>query len=92
MFIRGLIRLLYYAVVAYLIYSIYRFFKNLGRPRVSTQERARLSGVMVKDESCQTYLPKADAIRDVIDSQEHFFCSQECRRKFLDERRQRSRG
>jgi uncharacterized protein len=87
MFIRGFFRLMYYAIVAYVVYSIYRFFKNLGRPRPRAADPARLSGVMVKDEACQTYLPKSEALREVIDGREYFFCSKDCRRKFIDERK-----
>ena len=54
---------MYYAVVAYIIYSVYQFLKNLGKPRRAPQEPARISGVMVKDESCQTYLPRSEALR-----------------------------
>ena len=94
MFIRGIMRLMYYAFVAYILYSFYRFFKNLARPRKNAPRdgTARLSGVMVKDETCQTYLPKSEAIREVVDGREMFFCSQDCRRKFLDERRRGGRG
>ena len=92
MFIRGLFRLMYYAIVAYIIYSVYRFLKSLGRPRRPPQEPARLSGVMVKDEACQTYLPRNEALRDVIDGQEHFFCSKDCRQKYLDERKRSGRA
>jgi uncharacterized protein len=92
MFIRGLFRLMYYAVVAYIIFSVYRFLKNLGKPRRRPQEPARLSGVMVKDEACQTYLPRNEALRDVIDGQEYFFCSKDCRQKFLDERKRAGRA
>jgi YHS domain-containing protein len=92
MFIRGLFRLMYYAIVAYVIYSIYKFIKNLGRPRSRPSEPARLSGVMVKDEACQTYLPRNEALRDVIDGREYFFCSKDCRQKFLEERKRGPRG
>jgi uncharacterized protein len=92
MFIRGLFRLMYYVIVAYIIYSIYRFLKNLGRPRRQPQEAARLSGVMVKDEACQTYLPKNEAVRDVIEGREYFFCSKDCRQKFLEERKRPARS
>lgn len=87
MFVRGLMRLLYYAVVAYVIFSVYRFFKNLGRPRAKPPEPDRLTGVMVKDEACQMYLPRSDALRETIDGRDYFFCSKECRKKFLDERK-----
>jgi YHS domain-containing protein len=92
MFIRGFFRLIYYAIVAYLIYSAYLFLKNLGKPRRKPQETARLSGVMVKDEACQTYLPRNEALRDVIDGREYFFCSKDCRQKFLDERKRSAGG
>ena len=92
MFIRGLFRLIYYAIVAYIIYSIYQFLKNLGRPRRRPDETARPSGVMVKDEACQTYLPKNEALREVIEGREYFFCSKDCRQKFLEERKQSARS
>jgi uncharacterized protein len=37
--------------------------------------------VMVKDDVCNTYIPKEEAIREVRDGRERFFCSEECRRK-----------
>lgn len=83
---------MYYAVVAYIIYSFYRFLKNLGRPRRQPQEPARISGVMVKDESCQTYLPRSEALREVVDGREYFFCSKDCRQKFLEERKRAGRS
>ena len=36
---------------------------------------------MVRDEVCNTYLPREDALRAVQDGREVFFCSEECRRK-----------
>jgi YHS domain-containing protein len=42
---------------------------------------------MVKDEACLTYVPKEDALREVIDGREYFFCSKECRKKFLSDRK-----
>lgn len=92
MFVRGLFRLMYYAIVAYIIYSIYQFLKNLGRLRRRPQEAARLSGVMVKDEACETYLPKNEALREVIEGREYFFCSKDCRQKFLEERQRSARS
>lgn len=82
----GIIRFLYWALLAYLVYAVIRFFrslsraakpKNTSRPRIST-------GVMVKDEECNTYLPKEHALREVREGKEYFFCSQECRKKFLE--------
>jgi uncharacterized protein len=83
----GIMRLIFYAVWAYIIYSVYRFVRNGWRkiaPRQAAAGRKPISGVMVKDEACLTYIPKDDAIREVIGGKERFFCSKECRKKFLD--------
>jgi YHS domain-containing protein len=45
---------------------------------------------MVKDEVCNTYLPREDAIREVIKGEEHFFCSNDCRQKFLEAKKEAS--
>jgi YHS domain-containing protein len=82
-------RLIYYAIVAYLVYLVIRFFQNLGRAFRSTPppSKPRLSGTMVKDETCGTYVPKEEALREVVDGEERFFCSKDCRQKFLEERK-----
>ena len=84
--VRGMIRLIYYLLLAWLIYAIIRFFQNLGRRTQSPRSKPRLSGMMVKDEACNTYIPKEEAIRELIDGQEYFFCSKDCRKKFLEQR------
>ena len=43
-------------------------------------------GPMVRDRVCNTYLPKSRALAANVDSQEHFFCSEKCRREFLSHR------
>jgi uncharacterized protein len=85
-----LFRLIYYAIVAYIVYIVIRFFQNLGRslrPSAPSSAQPRLSGQMVKDEACGTYISKDEALREVIDGEERFFCSKECRKKFLAERK-----
>ena len=80
-----MVRLLYYLMLAYLAYVVYKFLLNLGRRRRPADPVQRISGIMVKDEACDTYVPKEEAIREVIDGKEYFFCSKDCRRKFLDQ-------
>lgn len=80
-----MIRFIYYAFLAYVIYLIYKFFQNLAKRTMPPQQTPRLSGMMVKDEACNTYVPKEEALREVIGGKEYFFCSKECRKKFLEQ-------
>jgi uncharacterized protein len=82
-------RLITYAIIAYFVYLGIRFFQNLGRalrPSAPPPQQ-QLSGTMVKDETCGIYVPKEEALREVIDGEERFFCSKDCRQKFLGEKK-----
>ncbi|MFB0565952.1 MAG: transcriptional regulator [Candidatus Aminicenantaceae bacterium] len=83
----GIIKIIFYAFLAYLGYFIYRFFKALSGVRKTQNSTPRLSGVMVKDEYCNTYLPKEDAIKEIAEGKEYYFCSNECRQKFLESKK-----
>jgi YHS domain-containing protein len=84
MIIRGLIRLLYYGVLAYLAWTVYRLITGAGRKKARRPDaKPRLSGTMVKDDVCGIYLPKENALRETLDGREQFFCSKECRAKAL---------
>jgi uncharacterized protein len=78
----GLYKLLVYAFIGYLIYAALRFLGKAGAPKKTMSPPRQISGTMVKDEVCNTYLPKEEAIRDVIDGKEVYFCSKECRGKY----------
>jgi YHS domain-containing protein len=82
-----MIKFIYYALLAYLIYLVLRFFQSLSRKTPRRPSRPQPSGMMVKDEFCSTYLPREDAIREVYEGKEYFFCSQECRQKYLEQRK-----
>ena len=78
------LRLIVYALLAYVIYLVIRFFSALNRRSISQETPKTSGGIMVKDEVCNTYLPKDEAIRELYQGKEYFFCSQECRQKFLE--------
>lgn len=46
----------------------------------------RFEGAMVQDRVCRTFLPRARALVVRMRDEEHFFCSEACRRHFLDRR------
>jgi uncharacterized protein len=76
-----LFELVFIIFIVYIAYRVIRFFKALTRPRPAPKPPPQTQGIMVKDEVCNTYIPKEEAIREVRDGQERFFCSEECRRK-----------
>ena len=45
---------------------------------------APVDDIMVKDPFCQTYIPKRDGIQEVINGQTYFFCSAQCRDKYIN--------
>jgi YHS domain-containing protein len=47
---------------------------------------------MVKDEVCNTYLPQEDAVRANMDGTDHFFCSRECRDKYVEQKKKKGPG
>jgi YHS domain-containing protein len=85
--ITGIIKVILYAILAYTVFLVFRFFKALNKAVKPQRTAKRVSGTMVKDESCNTYLPKEDAIREVYKGKEYYFCSSECRQKFLEQKK-----
>lgn len=80
-------KIILYAFLAFIIYWLYRFFKALNTGRKSPRVSKRPSGIMVKDEMCNTYLPKEDALKADYAGKEYYFCSNECRQKFLEQKK-----
>lgn len=81
MFAAGFLRFLLILVLAYAILSIVKGIAASWTRRPAPPPRSAPPDALVKDEVCGVYLPRRDAIRDVIDGRERFFCSEDCRRK-----------
>lgn len=82
--ILGFFRLLFFLVAAYIITLFLRRLLSPRRPSGRAAVHPRTSGTMVKDETCNTYLSREEAIVEKAGGKEYYFCSQECRRKFLE--------
>jgi YHS domain-containing protein len=80
----GLLRVILYALLAYIVYTFIRAFQKLGQKSRSPRQSKRNTSLMVKDEVCSIYLPQEDAIKEIREGKEYFFCSKECRQKFLE--------
>ena len=85
--IAGILKIILYALLAYMVYALFRFFRALNKGSKSSRTSKLASGIMVKDEICNTYLPKEDAIKEIHKGKEYFFCSKECRQKFLEQKK-----
>lgn len=80
--IGALFRIILVAFLVYLAFVVLRVYRLMTRGRgTATRPKPRIQGEMVRDEVCNTYLPREDALREVRDGREVFFCSEECRRK-----------
>ena len=81
--VAAFLRFVLFALVAYVAFLIMRIYRGLKRslPKTQTQAPREAQGVMVRDEICGTYIPRDEALREVRGGVEHFFCSEECRRK-----------
>ncbi len=86
--ITGIFKIILYAFLGYIFYLLIRFFQAVNKKsRSQIKNPKHPSGMMVKDEICNTYLPKEDTVKEVYEGKEHYFCSNECRRKFLEQKR-----
>jgi uncharacterized protein len=83
----GFLRIILFALLAYIVYKSIRFYQKLSQKSSSPPKSKQTSGLMVKDAICNTYLPQEDAIKEIIEGKEYFFCSKECRQKFLESKK-----
>ena len=75
-----------------LLYLLYRSLKTLltgggRRPSVGGQASGQIDDIMVQDPACGIYLPRNEAIKTKIAGQEHFFCSPECKQRYLESKK-----
>jgi len=83
----GFLRIISYALFDYIVYKSIRFYLKLSQKSNSPPKAKQISGQMVKDTICNIYLPQEDAIKEIIEEKEYFFCSKECRQKFLESKK-----
>ncbi|MBN1225315.1 MAG: YHS domain-containing protein [Candidatus Aminicenantes bacterium] len=79
----GLLRFIAYALLGYIAYLLFRFFTTVNKGSRRPKSIKSQSGLMVKDETCNIYLPKEDAIKVTFEGKDYFFCSDDCKQKFL---------
>jgi len=80
-------RFLYLIFVVLLGWLIGRLLGSARRGSVRPDRGPRRvsdEGAMVRDRVCNTFLPRSRAIAVRVGEEDHFFCSERCRSRFLE--------
>ena len=82
--------LLFMLLITVVLRSAYRFLYGViegagmgGGRRVSNRTRTQVTGRMVKDPVCGTYVVQGRALTAVRSGETAWFCSSECQREWL---------
>lgn len=75
-----------FLIYLFLAYVAYRVVKAFLRPRKEVSP-GEVIDEMVKCSSCDTYVPRRDAINKFIEGETRHFCSEECATKSLEKNR-----
>jgi len=70
-------------------YVLYLIFKVLTEPTKSEKKRESkeiIKGELVKDPVCGIFLPEDQAIKLEYKGEIYYFCSENCKTKFLEEK------
>jgi uncharacterized protein len=81
-----MIRLLMLAIFGFVAYSLFSLLVRQltgKRPPVPPREKTSRGEEMVKDPQCGTYLPKSAALTRQVKGETCYFCSEECRTKYV---------
>ena len=84
-----MIRIIILAVVAYVFYRALRSWmypapdasKSVGDKNIS-----QIDDIMIKDPFCEAYFPKRNAVHLNIGGEDLYFCSTECKDKYIQDR------
>ncbi len=82
-----IIKYLIYFALGYLIYKLIKsvvFPKASPARKVRQQSAGQIDDIMVKDPFCETYFPKRDGIHLRFEDKDLYFCSTDCRDKFIE--------
>jgi len=80
-----LFRLLIFAGVIYLTYRLLKSWKLKNtQSKVDFGKTDNIvDDIMIKDPFCETHFPKRNGVHLLVDGKDLYFCSTECRDKFI---------
>jgi hypothetical protein len=78
------VRLILWAVLGFLIYTIVRAAITAFRaPPPPRPEKSRGGEAMERDPQCGTFVPRGDAVAATVRGRQHWFCSTACRDRYI---------
>jgi YHS domain-containing protein len=82
-----MIRNLLFSLLILALYQLWRGFSTTSKTKNISPKNGleQIDDEMVKDPSCQVYIPKSSAIKSRIAGQEYYFCSPTCAKKFKEQ-------
>jgi hypothetical protein len=63
-------------------------FPDATKKTVSGKEAGQIDDVMIKDPYCEAYFPKRNAVHLNLNTNDLYFCSKECRDKYIAHQQQ----
>jgi len=82
----GLVRLLAYIVIGYLIYLLVRtLLRKSGKPEETDSDLRQNLNRLEEDPVCGVYISRETAIMKNVDGREVYFCSHNCADKYTSD-------
>lgn len=77
--------LIFIAVIYFASRYVKSFFKtsDTGESAIKDNPMVKIDDVMLKDPVCNVYFPKKDGVHIKVKGRDLYFCSPECRDKYL---------
>jgi len=82
-----MIRLFLFILLLLLLFGSLHFLVKEIFTRKKTLNSESEPETLVQDPCCQVYIPAGTAVRKRIAGRDYYFCSKECVRKFLEEKK-----
>ena len=82
--IRLFLRLFFIFLEIYIFYIIWKFLSSLTEKKEEPTQKI-VKENLVKDPICGLYIPESKAIKLQVKNKNYYFCSDECKNKFMKE-------
>jgi YHS domain-containing protein len=82
-----MIRIIILFVVGYIFYRALKSWmlpKDPSANKVSGRNTGEIDDVMIKDPYCEAYFPKRNAVHLNFNGEDLYFCSAQCKDKYVD--------